>query len=84
MSRDANQSQGVKMFSIGYVLLVLQSQLNNDDAWRQQGFEWYVGACCVIHSVKPRTVPLTKAGIKDIPELFDWGKFADLAGHDKT
>ena len=47
----------VKMFSIGYVL-VLQSQLHHDDAWRQRYFEWCVCVCvgvCAIHSLKPRT-----------------------------
>ena len=46
------------MFSVGYVLLVLQSQLHNDDAWRQQDFQCYVGGRFAIRSVKPRTVTI--------------------------
>ena len=45
------------MFSIGHVLLLLQSQLYND-AQRQTYFERCVQGCFAIHSVKPRTIPV--------------------------
>ena len=44
------------MFSVGYVLLVLQSRQHVEDAWRQQDFECYVGGYFTIRSVKLRIV----------------------------
>ena len=61
------------MFSIGYVLLVLQSQLHNDDAWRQQASEWCIKGCFAIHSEKPRTVPVVFVAEGSFDELCDPG-----------
>ena len=60
------------MFSIGYVLM-LQSQLHNSDTWRQQDYEWCVGGCFAIHSVKPRTVPVVFVEKGSFDELCDPG-----------
>ena len=56
------------MFSIGHVLLVLQSQLYNDDdiAWKQQHFGWCVEVCFVIHSLKPRAVPIVEGSFDEL------------------
>ena len=62
------------MFSISYVLPTLQSQLhNNDDVWRKHDFEWCVGRCFVIHSIKPRTVPVVFVVEGYFDELCDPG-----------
>ena len=61
--------QGIKMFPIGYVLLVLQSQL------------YHEAGCFAIHSVKSRTIALVfvAEGSSDelsdprVPEVFCWG-----------
>ena len=80
MLHAVNQSQGVRMFSVGYIL-VLQSQLHNDGAWRQRDFKWYVSECFAIHYVKTRIVSvvfvvevcITNTAIQGVTEMFYWG-----------
>ncbi|XP_041356073.1 uncharacterized protein LOC121373474 [Gigantopelta aegis] len=47
------------MFSIGYVILLLQPELHNDEAWAQQDFECCFeecsGKCFAIHSLATST-----------------------------
>ena len=53
-----------------YISLIL----HNDDAWRQQDSEWFVGGCFAIHSVKPRTVPVVFVAEGFFGELCDPGR----------
>ena len=47
--------------------------VTNDDVWRQHGFEWCVGGCFAICSVKPRTVLIVIVVEGSFDELCDAG-----------
>ena len=54
-----------------FMYLFIYNQLHNDDAWRQQYFEWYAGECFAIHYVKQRPVPVVIVAIGFFDELCD-------------
>ena len=60
-----------EMLSIGYGLLELLSQLQNDDTWRQLDLDRRVGGCFDIHSVKPKTVPVVFVAEGSFEKLCD-------------